>query len=461
MQGNRSAPNSQAGSVPDLGAPFSLEAEESVIGSILANPEAYLQVASFLRGDDFYLVRHQYIWQAFDRIYQRAEPIDYLTASEELENLGYLEMVGGRGYLLQLVTGTPTSIHVEFYARIVQRTALRRRLLQAADEIRGLALNEELNVENVLDEAEAKLFNLSDTNLKREFVPMWDALSAYYDQLEMLLSNQGQLPGVPSGFRDLDQLLGGFQRSDLIVFAGRPGMGKTSFLLTSALNAARRKARVAIFTMEMGVEQIVQRMISMETGIGVHKLRQGQVQPHEAKRLTEALNRLSNLQIFIDDTPAMTPMEMRNKCRRLMHEHGLDLIMIDYMQLMNAGRGFENNRVQEISFISRHLKEMAREFNLPVISAAQLSRAVEQRHDKRPVLSDLRESGSIEQDADIVMFLYRDEVYNEATEYPNQADVIVAKHRNGPTNTISLYFEKQSTKFMDAAVHHVELSDLG
>jgi len=291
-------------------------------------------------------------------------------------------------------------------------------------------------------------------------VTMSDALSAYYNRIEHLMLERGGTVGVPSGFRDLDQLLGGFQRSDLLVFAGRPGMGKTSFLLTVALNAARAGARIAIFTMEMGVEQIVQRIVAMESGIDVQALRLGRLSPTDQMRFTEVIGRLSSLPIFIDDTPALSPLDIRTKARRLAHEFGLDMIMVDYMQLMNAGKGYENNRVQEISYISRSLKELARELNVPLISAAQLSRAVEQRNDKRPVLSDLRESGSIEQDADIVMFLYRDEVYNEATEYPNQADVIVAKHRNGPTDTISLYFEKRLTKFMDASVQRVNLSDL-
>jgi replicative DNA helicase len=254
--------------------------------------------------------------------------------------------------------------------------------------------------------------------------------------------------------------LGGFQKSDLIVFAGRPGMGKTSWLLTVAINAARAGQRVAIFTMEMGVEQMVQRLVAMESGINVQDLRLANLSTTDQSRFTEVIGRISEYPIFIDDTPAMSPMEMRTKCRRLQHEYGLDMIIVDYMQLMNAGKAYENNRVQEISFISRNMKELARELNVPLISAAQLSRAVEQRQDKRPVLSDLRESGSIEQDSDIVMFLYRDEVYNEATEFPNQADVLVAKHRNGPTGVISLYFEKRLTKFMDAVSHNVDLSDL-
>ncbi|QPC84657.1 replicative DNA helicase [Phototrophicus methaneseepsis] len=444
----------------DPGAPFSQQAEEAVVGAVLLDPSSFVNVSAFLHSEDFFLLRHNYIWAAMSRLSERNDAIDLLTVAEELDNYSQLEAIGGQAYLIQLTNNTPTSVYAEVYGHIVERTAIRRRLMEAADQIKQLALDEEKNIDHVISDAEAQLFSVSDMQMKRDFVPMWEALSAYYDRIEELLQNQGQALGVPSGFKDLDQLLGGFQRSDLIVFAGRPGMGKTSFLLTTAMNAARVGARVAIFTMEMGVEQMVQRMVAMETGINVQKLRLAQLTAQEAARFTEAVGRISNFPIFIDDTPAMSPLEMRTKCRRLAHEHGLDLVMVDYMQLMNAGRGYENNRVQEISFISRNLKEIAREFNIPLISAAQLSRAVEQRQDKRPVLSDLRESGSIEQDSDIVMFLYRDEVYNEATEFPNQADILVSKHRNGPTGTIQLYFEKRLTKFMDASVHRVDLSDL-
>ncbi len=440
--------------------PFSQEAEEAVIGAVLLNPAVFIQLASFLRADDFFLVRHRYIWEAFLRLNERNEPFDYVVVSEELENSRHLADIGGHAYLIQLANSTPSAFNAEIYARLVERAAVRRRLMEVADAIRVLATDEQRTLDNVISDAEAKLFAVTDSQIKRSFTPMWEALSDYYDRMERLLMLQGSPVGIPTGFRDLDVLLGGFQRSDLLVFAGRPGMGKTSFLLTVALNSARVGARVGIFTMEMGVEQIVQRIVAMESGINVQKLRLGQLTPPEANRFTEVIGRLSELPIFIDDTPALSPLDIRTKARRLQHEHGLDMIIVDYMQLMNAGKGYENNRVQEISYISRSLKELARELNVPLISAAQLSRAVEQRQDKRPVLSDLRESGSIEQDADIVMFLYRDEVYNEATEYPNQADVIISKHRNGPTGTVSLYFEKTLTKFLDANRHRVDLSDL-
>lgn len=444
----------------DPNAPFSQEAEEAVLGSILIDEALFITIAAFLQPEDFFLVRHQYIFDAMRRVYEREGVIDILVLTNELENMDKLADIGGSGYLMHLVNSTPTSVYAEIYGRLVERTSIRRKLLTAADEIKLLAVNEELNIDTVISDVESTLFTVTETQVKREFVPMWDAISDYYDRMEQMLLNRGEAIGIPSGFRDLDELLGGFQKSDLLIFAGRPGMGKTSWMLTTAMNAARFQSRVAIFTMEMGVEQLVQRLVAMESGINVQDLRLGRLDQQELARFTEAVGRIADFKIFIDDTPALSPMEMRTKCRRLKHEHGLDLIIVDYMQLMNAGGQYQNNRVQEISFISRALKELARELNVPVISAAQLSRAVEQRQDKRPVLSDLRESGSIEQDADIVMFLYRDEVYNEATEFPNQADVIVAKHRNGPTGVISLYFEKSLTKFLDASSHHVDLSDL-
>jgi replicative DNA helicase len=438
--------------------PFSPEAEEAVLGAILTIPDAYFSVAAFLKQEDFFLLRHQWIWQAIQRIVERSEAVDYLIVSEELRDLGHLDEIGGIPYLMRLINNTPTSVHVEVYGRLVERAAVRRRLLKAAEEIRAVALDEALHIDRVIEESEARLFNVTENRMQRDLVPMRDAISAYFDRIEYIMQNSDQALGLPTGFRGMDTLLGGLQRSDLLIFAGRPGMGKTSFMLSVVLNAARFGSRIAIFTMEMGIEQIIQRLISMETGINMQTLRLGKVSPQEESRLIEAMNRLSRYRIFVDDTPALTPLQLRTKCRRMAREVGIDLIIIDYMQLMNAGGLYENNRVQEISFISRSLKELARELNVPLLSAAQLSRAVEQRQDKRPQLSDLRESGSIEQDADIVMFLYRDEVYNEATEFPNQADIIVAKHRNGPTGVVSLYFDKKITRFLDATAQNIDLS---
>ncbi|PJF41280.1 MAG: replicative DNA helicase [Chloroflexi bacterium] len=439
--------------------PYSEEAERAVLGAVLIDPPAFLNVAAFLQADDFYLLRHAYIWTALQRLNERGDTIDNVTLENELREMGSLNEIGGPAYITQLVNGTPSSVHAEFYGKIVERASLRRQLLATADEIKALALDEEKPIEKVTAEAETKIFSVTEQQSRRDFVPMRDAISEYFDQLERIVVNKEQAYGLPTGFRDIDALLGGLQKSDLIIFAGRPGMGKTSFVLSAALNAARLGARIAIFSMEMGVEQIVQRFVSMETGINTKALRTGELGQHEWTRFVQASNNLVNFRIYIDDSPAINPLQMRTKCRRLASEQGLDLIIVDYMQLMNAGGMYENNRVQEISFISRSMKELARELKVPLFSAAQLSRAVEQRQDKRPQLSDLRESGSIEQDADIVMFLYRDEVYNEATEFPNQADIIVAKHRNGPTGNIQLYFEKNITKFMDARATNIDLSN--
>ncbi len=441
---------------------MSLEAEEAVLGAVLLEPKAYLTIAAFLNDEDFFLKRHEYIWSALGRLQERGDAIDYVTLAEELAAMGVLDEIGGAAYLTSLVNNTPTATHAEVYGEMVSRTSTRRKMLRAADEIRQTALDEDLPIDKVISDAEEKLFAVTDGQLKREFVPIWDAVSDYYDEIEKLLELGAAAIGIPTGFRALDGLLSGFQKSDLVVFAGRPGMGKTSWILTVALHAARLGKRVAIFTMEMGVEQMVQRLLSMETGIAITKLRAANISPREQTRLTEAIGRIANLPLFIDDTPSISPIEMRTKCRRLQHEYGLDIVMVDYMQLMSAGKAYENNRVQEISFISRSLKELARELNVCVLSTAQLSRAVEQRQDKRPQLSDLRESGTIEQDADAVMFLYRDEVYNpDTTEFPNQADIMLSKHRHGPTGMVQLYFEKSFTKFADLKIQRVDLSNLG
>ncbi len=861
-------------------APYSQEAEEAVLGAVMVNPDAFLGVATFLKAEDFYILRHSYIWEALLRISERNDQIDFVTLQDELRAINRLNDIGGPAYLLHLVNSTPTSVHAEVYGHLVERAAVRRRLLIAADEIKALAMDEGLAIEKVTSDAESRLFHVTERNLRRELIPIRDAINLYSERVEYQIEHPDEKLGLPTGFRDLDELLGGLQRSDLLIFAGRPGMGKcvaegtlihsesgltpiesllpvgvagipddeggvyysleigvqtpdglkrtshfydsgikptlrvqtragyaltgtlvhpvltlnkfgekewkslaqlqcgdyvavqrhspewgnitalpefkfkynenlrstkvpklptelsadlayifgvlagdgnltrtnyvsftsadpeivdtlyhwvdelglhvrhrqnydhqissivlnawlkhlglsgyahekeipycilqapeecaraflqglfdtdghaevqqgyiqyvscseklarqvhtlllqfgviskltykandfhgawsiritgraagnfydlvgfrlerkqrrrellplsnnanldvipylptrvsvikgtdvnyyryfngnrspsyavlekiaeyapevehllepefywdeitqiedaglrhcydlcvpdghafvsngivshnTSFLLSVALNAARIGARILIFTMEMGHEQLVQRFMSMETGINTQKMRTGAITQQEWARFVEATGRLGNMNIWIDDTPAMTPIQMRTKCRRIAHEYGLDLVIVDYMQLMNGGGGYETNRVQEISYISRSLKELAREMNVPLFSAAQLSRAVEQRQDKRPQLSDLRESGSIEQDSDIVIFLYRDVVYNEATEFPNRADLIVAKHRNGPTNTVSLHFEKSLTKFSDARTQTIDLSSL-
>jgi len=440
-------------------APHSQEAEEALLGSILINPDAFFEVASFLTSSDFFILRNGWIWEAMQRLSERGEIIDYLTIIEELRSQERLADLGGAAYITYLTSNTATSIHAEAYGRIVERAAMRRRLLAAAADIADIAREEDADINEVIDRAENTLFKVTEKKTRNEIVPLQHALSEYFDRIEHLYTHQDEPLGVPSGFTDLDSLLGGFQKSDLIVLAARPGMGKTSLMLNIAMNAARSKAKVAVFSLEMSSEQLVQRLVSTETGINSQDLRLGRLQPVEWGRFVHATDALSSVPMFLDDTPALSPLQLRTKARRLLREQGLDLIIVDYLQLMSAGVGRGDNRVQEISFISRGLKELARELNVPVVAGAQLSRAVEQRTDKRPVLSDLRESGSIEQDSDVVMFIYRDDVYNEASERPNEADLIVAKHRNGPTGTAVLYFRKELTQFANIKKTDVNLED--
>ncbi len=429
--------------------PQNIEAEQAVLGSLLLNRDAIIQVASFLRAEDFYREAHGLIYQAIIDLHERREPADFVTLCDELERHERLEQVGGRAYLTSLVNAVPTAIHVEHYAHIVERAATLRRLIQAASQIAALAYEEAEDVDEVVDQAEQIIFSVSERRITRDLIPIRQLLGEYYDRIEYLTRHRDELTGIPTGFANLDKLLGGFQLSDLIVVAGRPGMGKTSLALSIAHNAARDK-NVAIFSLEMAGEQVVQRLISAETGIDSQRLRLGRIYEDEWPNFIQATGVLSEASVFIDDTPAISPLEMRTKARRLYAEHGLDLIIVDYLQLMRGGQRVEN-RVQEISLISRSLKALARELKVPVLAVSQLSRAVEARHDKRPVLSDLRESGAIEQDADVVMFIYRDEVYDENTEAPNIADIIIAKHRNGPTGHVPLYFKKELAQF-----HEVE-----
>ncbi len=446
---------------PDQLAPHSIEAEEAVLGSILINPDVLSEVSAFLQGSDFFIVRNQWVYEAILTIHERGEAIDNLTIVQELRNQGRLESIGGSSYVAYLINNTPTHIHAETYGRIVERAALRRRLLAAASEIAQTALEENAEINEVIDHAESTLFGVTERRLRKELIPMRQAVSDYYDHVEYLHEHKDESLGLPTGFTDLDKLLGGLQKSDLCIIAARPGVGKTSFMLSIALNAARaaKPTTIAVFSMEMSTEQLVQRLISAETGINSQKLRLGNLDEREWGLFVESTNKLGGLRLYLDDTPAVSIPQIRTKCRRLYREHNLDLVIIDYLQLMQAGIGRSDNRVQEISAISRGLKELARELNVPVLAAAQLSRAVEQRQDKRPQLSDLRESGSIEQDSDIVMFIYRDDMYNENSERPNQADILVAKHRNGPTGVITLYFRKEVTQFTNMAKSNINLSD--
>jgi replicative DNA helicase len=615
---------------PDKTIPHNVEAEEAVLGSLLIDPEAIFRVSPFLKPDDFYIVKNGWIYDAILSLHEHRQPADFVTVCDELENRTQLEEAGGAAYIASLINVVPTAIHVEAYARIVERTAIRRRLISAAGQIASFAYEEDQPVDEVIDRSESVLFSISQRHAARDLVPVKQVLADYYDRIAYLYEHRGEPLGIPTGFIDLDKLLGGLQRSDLIIIAARPGVGKTSMLLAIALTAARRfKQKVALFSLEMSNEQLVQRLMSSETGIDSQRLRLGDLKETEWPKFAEAAGRLSDAMMFIDDTPGISALQLRTKARRLHAEYGLDLIMVDYLQLMSGDTRGEN-RVQEISYISRALKGLARELNVPLIAASQLSRAVEQRHDKRPILSDLRESGclrgdslvhmadgsrvairnlagstyplpiialnpetfrleavqarkawktgtqpvfrlktqwgreiratanhkfhtmagwkrldqlgvgervavrggaeassfagpalagpewrtsrqavgvaetrapqpsiagivywdrivsvepeevrdvydlevpghhnfvandiivhnSIEQDADVVMFIYRDELYNPETELQNIADILVAKHRHGPTGTVQLFFRKHLAQFVDAEVYHRNL----
>ncbi len=611
--------------------PANVEAEQAVLGSLLIDPDAIIKIASTLRDADFYREPHQWIYSALLALHERREPADFVTLVDELERNDRLEEIGGPAYITQLINSTPTAIFVDHYARIVERTATLRRLIGAAHQIAELAYDESHEVDEVVDRAESIIFGVSESRIHRDLTPIARVLDEVVDQIDFLARNQNRLMGVPTGFVLLDKMLGGFQKSDLIIVAGRPGMGKSSLGLSIAQNAARRyDARVAVFSLEMSSEQVVQRLLSIETAIDSHRLRMGQIDEEEWPILVEAANTLAGANIFVDDTPGASVLEIRTKARRLYAEQGIDLILVDYMQLMSGGGGGSRgeNRQQEISFISRSLKGLARELNVPVIALSQLSRAVETRANNKPVLSDLRESGclsgetliylpelglhcpirdlasgrelrvaaldesgqrlvtaevsrafrtgtkhvyrvttrtgrviratanhkflsesgwkrldelgigeriaavpeiqspsrlrpglrmrnesgsnqhrqaqmalvlpdqagvfydpvasieadgiedvydltvpvyhnfaanglivhnSIEQDADVVIFVYREDYYNEETDRQNIADLMVAKHRHGTTGTVSLYFRKELTQFRDLELRKEDL----
>lgn len=441
---------------------YSPEAEEAVLGCVLINPEAYFEIAHFLKPDDFHLHKHRWIWDAFVHLHDQRLPVDLITVSEELQRRNQLEEAGGTAYLTHLINTVPTSLHAEAYGRIVQRNALRRRLLEAASAIARLAYEEERDINEVVNDAEAAVFAVGEQRLTKDLTPINEAISTYYDRVQFLIEHRGEQFGVPTGFYDLDKVLGGMQKSDLLIIAGRPGSGKTGFMISAAKNAAQiHKKHVAIFSLEMSNEQLIQRLIAQETGIDSQRLRMGEVRDDELPIFVQAVNVLSDIPIYLDDTPALTPLQLRAKCRRLDQEVGLDLIIVDYLQLMQ-GEGRTENRVQEVSYISRSLKTLARELNVPVLAGAQLSRAVEQRTGKRPQLSDLRESGSLEQDSDIVMFIHREEEEDAERDgrVMDEVHLLVAKHRNGPIGDVMLLFQRALAKFENAVTYTRDLQDV-
>ena len=434
---------------PDKMIPHNIEAEEAVLGSLLIDPEALFRVSPFLKGEDFYIQKNVWIYEAIFTLHERREPIDFVTLCDELERQEQLAEIGGAAYITRLINAVPSAIHVEAYGHIVEQAAIRRRLISAASQIAQLSYQEAEDIDQTIDQAEQALFNVSQRRITRDLAPIQEIIRRYYDRIEYLYAHQGEPLGVPTGFVDIDRLLGGLQRSDFILIAARPSVGKTSLCLSIARNAARHGQHVAIFSLEMSGEQVVQRIVATETGIDSQRLRLGDLREEEWPLFVQATGKLSDLPLFVDDTPSISALQLRTKARRLHAEHGLDLIIVDYLQLM-TGDVRSENRVQEVSYISRALKGLARELDLPLVAASQLSRAVEQRSDKRPVLADLRESGSLEQDADVVMFIYRDELYHPETEKQHIADILVRKHRNGPTGVVQLFFREHLAQFLDA-----------
>lgn len=434
--------------------PHSREAEEAVLGAVLINPEKYFDVSQLINSKDFYIHRNRWVWEAYGALFEKGQAIDVQTVCEELDSQGHLAEVGGKAFFYNLTSKTPSSMHAESYANIVLEKSQRRSLIEAGQKMIDLAYDGKKDLKDVLGQAEQAVFDISEKRDRKEVVPIGDVLSDIYDKIRILYNQGEDIVGVPTGLADLDRLLGGFQKSDLIIVAGRPGMGKTGFMLTVLKNAAlRAKKRVAMFSLEMSNEQLVHRLISQQTGINTQKLRTGKLTNDDLTFFVEAIDIFGETKIFLDDTPAITPMALRTKCRRLHMEHHLDLIIIDYLQLMSGDTGTDN-RVQEVSSISRSLKMLAKELNVPVLTAAQLSRGVEKRgSDSEPMLSDLRESGSLEQDADIVMFLHNPNAGKEAEnpELDGAVKLLVKKHRHGPVGSIDLVFLKSQAQFVNAA----------
>ena len=430
--------------------PKNVEAEQAVLGSILLDSSSVFSVTELLRPGDFYERAHEIIFDVMLSLWEVNEAIDLVTVTEELRRTGRLDIVGGASYIASLANAVPSAANAEHYAHIVAEKATLRGLISAANEICSQCYEEPGDIAAVLDEAERKIFGISQRSSREGFSPIKEVLAETFEAIERLSQHKGEVTGIPT-FQDLDKLLSGLQKSDLIICAARPGMGKTSFCLNMAQNVGiRHKASVAIFSLEMSKEQVVQRMLAGEAMIDQHKLRTGFLKDEDWPNLLKVMEPLGEAPIFIDDTPAVTVMEVRAKARRLKAEKGLDLVIVDYLQLMQGHRRADS-RQQEIAQISRALKGLARELKLPVLALSQLNRGVEQRQDKRPLMADLLESGAIEADADVVLFLYRDEYYNKNTTSRGIAEVIVGKHRNGPVGVVELAFLPEFTKFVNLA----------
>ncbi len=434
--------------------PQSQEAEQAVLGALLVSGDGITRVVDLLEPEYFYRKSHQTIYAAMLDLYDQNEPVDIVTVSQCLKDGGTLENVGGRGYITELSLSVATTANLEYYAKMVQEKAILRQLIKAGSEIVG-SCYEETDAEVALDRAEHLIFGLAQRKEMKSLVHIKHIVEDSFQRIEQRYENRDVLSGVPSGFYDLDAMTSGFQPSDLVIIAARPSMGKTAFVLNLAQHAAiNNNIPCAIFSLEMSKESLVMRMLCSQAEIDANRLRTGHMHTSDWTKLASAMGKLGEAPIYIDDSALVNAMEIRAKCRRLKSEmNGLGLIIIDYIQLMQ-GRKATDNRVQEVSEISRSLKTLARELNVPVLALSQLSRAVEARQNKRPMLSDLRESGSIEQDADLVMFIYRDEYYNPESEKRGEAEIIIAKQRNGPTGTADLLYQGSITRFLNKAPSH-------
>lgn len=437
--------------------PQNIEAEQAVLGAILLDSDAIVTAQEKIRAHDFYRSSHRLIFEAMVELAEEQEPIDLVTLTSLLRDKKQLEEVGGVQYLTELAHAVPTAANVDYYAQIIEEKSMLRRLIRTATEIVTEGFASEDSVGELISDAEKRIMEIANQRSTSGFIAIRDVLMEVFERVESLYNQKGTITGIPSGFADLDRMTSGFQRSDLIIVAARPSVGKTAFALNIAQNVSvRAKETVAIFSLEMSAAQLVQRILCAEANVDATRMRTGHLESEDWEKLTMAIGTLSDAQIYIDDSPAITVADIRAKCRRLKRERGLGMVLIDYLQLIH-GRGKPGeNRQQEVSDISRTLKQIARELDVPVIALSQLSRGVEQRQDKRPMMSDLRESGSIEQDADIVSFLYRDDYYDKESEKPNIIEIIIAKQRNGPVGTVELVFLKNYNKFVNLDRNHQE-----
>ena len=436
--------------------PQNLDAEKSLLGAVLIDEEVLADVSEAVKPKDFYDKNHEMIFDGMMRLYEKHKPVDMLTLTDELKRKDHLELVGGSAYLSELTNYVPTAAHAEAYADLVSQKAVRRRLIKASGEITEMGYDEDSDVQELLSKAESELFSVSDQSLKQDLVSIESVLTDSFDRMEDLHQNKGALRGIRTGYRDLDNMTAGLQRSDLIILAARPAMGKTTLVTNLAYNVATIEQKaVLFFSLEMSKEQLVDRMLADASGVDSWNIRTGNLSDDDFSKITDAMGEMAEAPIYIDDKPGLSVLEMRTKARRVAHEQELGLIVVDYLQLMQGSGRHDGNRVQEVSEISRGLKLVARELNVPVIALSQLSRSVESRTPPIPQLSDLRESGSIEQDADIVSFIYRPGYYEpDNPDVANITDLIIAKHRNGPVGKVSLFFHPERLRFMSLDKRH-------